>query len=114
MIMHNFASSLEDYLRQLPPLVWLIILAVAGILLVLIWRSGWRFKSLKKVRVGPVEAERFEPSTTNTTPPKEASAATVGDSNIQVQVKDSTFHDKVGDIGGVIIKGDPGKSRNKR
>jgi hypothetical protein len=111
--MQSLISSLKNYFQQEPLTAWAIVIAAVGILILLIilWRSGWRFRSLKKVKIGPVEAERFESIRKDSALPKESSGGAVTAKDVNVQVEHSTFHDQVGDIGGIIVKGDSAGKR---
>lgn len=74
------------------------IVVVVLIILYLLWRSGWSLQNLKKLKIGPVEGERFDEGKEN--------GAETGQSfsEIDVQVHNSKFEGDVGDIAGVIIK----------
>lgn len=111
--MQNLISTLKNYFQQEPLTAWAVVIAAVAILILLIilWRSGWRFRSLKRVKVGPVEAERFESPGKDSNPPKESSGGTITANDVNVQVEHSTFHDQVGDIGGIIVKGDSAGKR---
>lgn len=102
--MQDFVSFL-NYLKEMSIWFWVIAITLIGIFLFFIIKSGWHPKKLKKVKVGPVEAERFEPISKNPDLPKESIEDSVSSDNIHVRVEDNTFKGKVGDIGGVIIKG---------
>jgi hypothetical protein len=95
-------------LQQEPVTSWLIIIGTVGALLflVILWKSGWRFGSIKKVKVGPVEAERFEPTSNDSRSPTRTGVEAINTKDINVSVTDNTFRGQVGDIGGVIAKGD--------
>lgn len=77
----------------------LIILVVIGlIVLVFLYRSGWRWSEIKRMKLGGVEVERDIPEAApspNSERPTWAST----------EIEKSTFKGNVGDIGGVIIKG---------
>ena len=81
-----------------PYLVWIAVVSVILILLIilLLWRGGWRLRGIRKLRVGPVEAERFDEV-------DETDGPQYG--RIDVTIDRSEFKGNVGDIGGIITKG---------
>jgi len=91
-----------SYNVEITPIIIMIALLMVGIIiLIVLFRNGWKIKDLKKVKVGEVELERK----TDESPELKS-----GD-GINVEVKNSSFHGGVGDIGGVIIKNE--KSTDK-
>ena len=91
---------------QLPHVTPVTILIAVGIvlLLLLLWRSGWRLKTLRKVKIGPVEAERFKSNSKRLASTQEAKEGGIAAGSINIHLQDNTFQGKVGDIGGIIVK----------
>lgn len=84
-----------SYNVEIAPIVITITLLLLGtIILIILFRNGWKIKDLKKVKVGEIELER----NTDEVP------ASKSEGGINVEVANSSFHGPVGDIGGVIIK----------
>jgi hypothetical protein len=98
--------ALRTWLSHLPPTFLFLsgVLAVA-VLLVLLWRSGWGLKHLRRLRVGPLEGERFDANRQDDKTLPHLSSRDVSTGEINVDVAGNYFGNKVGDIGGVINKG---------
>lgn len=77
---------------------WIIVVALVAVLalLFLLWRAGWSLRSLKKLKIGPVEGERFDQ-----TAEKDQEVRSFGD--VTVEVHESTFRGDVRDIIGVNL-----------
>lgn len=87
-------------------LVVIGVVAFVSIIIVLLWKSGWSLRNIKKLKIGPVEGERFDERKAETSVDKQPA------NGINVQIRNSRFEGNVGDIGGIIIK-QHGKKREE-
>lgn len=74
---------------------------LVAILLYVFARSGWDLRNLKRLKIGPVEAEKSDKETSARQTAPEGGIA-VGET--KVTIRESEFRQGTGDIGGVIIK----------
>ena len=87
-------------------LVVIGVVAFVSIIIVLLWKSGWNLRNIKKLKIGPVEGERFDEKKARSSADEQPA------SGIDVHIRDSRFEGDVGDIGGIIIK-QHGKKREE-
>ncbi|MBX7228940.1 MAG: hypothetical protein K1X48_04990 [Burkholderiaceae bacterium] len=101
--MEKITKYVTEQIQHSSFALFLVIIIVIALFLIL-WRSGW-LKSIKKMKLGPVEAERFESKPKKPSPePKEETDKSIAADRINVSVRESEFKGDVGDIGGIIIK----------
>ena len=110
--MSQLLDALKNYIVEHPVISSIVVIAVLSIIGTYLWRSGWTLGKLKRIKLGPVEAEKAESAQKGADSRSQPPTSHTSTRDISVQVSGSNFQKNVGDIGGIITKVNPAERKD--